>query len=132
MLFKQGKKDNTTSSPSAESASSNKSISWAGVGSNHSQTRDSVLASACVNQSMHDCEWYSKRWSEDLLLDVGVLQGLVDADPLGRVQHKGLVQQVLELGNLLALVLRETLAAHHVSQQLLGGVDGAHHCHLLL
>lgn len=28
----------------------------------------------------------------DLLLDEGVLQGLVDADPLGRVQHESLVQ----------------------------------------
>lgn len=68
----------------------------------------------------------------DLLLDEGVLQGLVDADALGRVQHQGAVQQVLELHHLLPLVLWQPLAADHVHQEVFGGVDGAHHRHLLL
>lgn len=50
----------------------------------------------------------------DLLLDERVLQGLVDADPLGRVQHHYLVQQVSELNHLLALVLWKSLAANHI------------------
>lgn len=50
----------------------------------------------------------------DLLLDEEVLQGLVDADPLGWVQHENLVQQVSELHNFLALVLWKPLAADHV------------------
>lgn len=68
----------------------------------------------------------------DLLLDEGVLQGLVDADALGRVQHQGAVQQVLQLHHLLPLVLRQPLATDHVHQEVFGGVDGAHHRHLLL
>lgn len=68
----------------------------------------------------------------DLLLDKGVLQSLVDTDALGWVQHHRSIQQVLQLHYLLPLVLRQPLASYHVCQQVFGGVDGAHHCHLLL
>lgn len=68
----------------------------------------------------------------DLLLDEGMLQSLVDADAFGWVQHQGAIQQVLELHHLLPLVLRQSLATYHVCQQVFGGVDGAHHRHLLL
>lgn len=68
----------------------------------------------------------------DLLLDEGMLQSLVDADAFGWVQHQGAIQQVLELHHLLPLVLRQPLATDHVCQQVFGGVDGAHHRHLLL
>lgn len=68
----------------------------------------------------------------DLLLDKGVLQSLVDTDALGWVQHQRSIQQVLQLHYLLPLVLRQPLASYHVCQQVFGGVDGAHHCHLLL
>lgn len=68
----------------------------------------------------------------DLLLDERVLQSLVDADALGRVQHQGAIQQVLQLHHLLPLVLGQSLASDHVRQQVFGGVDGAHHRHLLL
>lgn len=61
-----------------------------------------------------------------------MLQGLVDADAFGRVQHQGAVQQVLELHHLLPLVLRQPLASDHVRQEVFGWVDGAHHRHLLL
>lgn len=68
----------------------------------------------------------------DLLLDERMLQGLVDADTFGWVQHEGAVQQVLELHHLLPLVLRQPLAANHVRQEVFGWVDGAHHRYLLL
>lgn len=68
----------------------------------------------------------------DLLLDKGVLQSLVDADAFGWVQHQSTIQQVLQLHHLLPLVLRQSLASNHVCQQVFGGVDGAHHRHLLL
>lgn len=68
----------------------------------------------------------------DLLLDKGVLQSLVDTDALGWVQHQRSIQQVLQLHYLLPLILRQPLASYHVCQQVFGGVDGAHHCHLLL
>lgn len=68
----------------------------------------------------------------DLLLDEGVLQGLVDGDALGRVQHQGAVQHVLQQHHFLPLVLGQPLASYHVHQQVFGGVDGAHHGHLLL
>lgn len=54
-----------------------------------------------------------------------MLQRLVDGDPLGRVQHEDLVQHVLQLQDLLALVLRETLLPDHVRQQVLLRVNGA-------
>lgn len=38
------------------------------------------------------------------LLNVGVLQGLVDADPLGWFQHQYLVQELFELNHFLPLV----------------------------
>lgn len=68
----------------------------------------------------------------NLLLDKGVLQSLVDADAFGWVQHQGAIQQVLQLHYLLPLVLGQSLASYHVGQQVFGGVDGAHHRHLLL
>lgn len=68
----------------------------------------------------------------DLLLDKGMLQSLVDADAFGWVQHQSTIQQVLQLHHLLPLVLGQSLASYHVCQQVFGGVDGAHHRHLLL
>lgn len=82
----------------------------------------SALGSVCV----------AFRLFSDLLLDKGVLQSLVDADAFGWVQHQGAIQQVLQLHHLLPLVLRQSLASDHVCQQVFGGVDGAHHRHLLL
>lgn len=50
------------------------------------------------------------------LLDVGMLQGLVDADPLGWVEHQNLIQQVFELNHLLPLFLWQSLTTNHVVQ----------------
>lgn len=55
-----------------------------------------------------------------------MLQGLVDVDPLGRIQHEDLIQQVLQLMHFLTLVFQEPLATDQVGQQVLCGVNGAH------
>lgn len=61
-----------------------------------------------------------------------MLQGLVDADPLGWVEHQDLIHQVSELNHLLPLVLWKSLTTNHVIQKILSGVDAAHHCHFFL
>lgn len=61
-----------------------------------------------------------------------MLQSLVDADPLGWVEHQNLIQQVFELNHLLPLVLWQSLTTDHVVQQVLSGVDAAHYGHFLL
>lgn len=68
----------------------------------------------------------------NLLLDEGVLQGLVDANPLSRVQHEDLVQQVLQLVYFFTLVFRKSLAPNQVSQQVLSWINGAHDSNFLL
>ena len=68
----------------------------------------------------------------DLLLDEGMLEGLVDGDAFGGVKHDCPVQQVLQVQHLLPHVLWEPLVPNHVSKQVLCGVDGAHDRHLLL
>lgn len=88
---------------------------------------------SCCSGCFRACSQHREAFGDsDLLLDERVLQSLVDADALGRVQHQGAVQQVLQLHHLLPLVLRQPLAPDHVGQQVFGGVHGAHHRHLFL
>ena len=68
----------------------------------------------------------------NLLLDEGMLQGLVDANPFSGVQHQDLVQQVLQLVHFLTLVFRKSLAPNQVSQQVLSWINGAHDSNFLL
>ena len=72
------------------------------------------------------------RVQSNSLLDERVRQSMVDRQPLGRVQDKDLLEEILELSDLADLVLWHPLAADHVGHQVLARTNRTHHRHFLL
>ena len=67
-----------------------------------------------------------------LILNEGVSERLVDGEPFARVDDEDLLKEVTQLGDLLQLVVRQTLVTNHLGQQVLTRRDRTHHGHLLL
>lgn len=70
--------------------------------------------------------------SLQFLCDERVYQGLVNADPFRRVQHKHLVQEVLQLVHFSEVGIIQVLGTDQGSKEVTRRRNGTHYCDFLL